>query len=79
MEFMNDNAFILTAGIIKNWFDEDEIPLVNWLPYPPNLNPIEHAWAKLKERIYMLYSEIESFDSTKEQLEKQLYKTIKKA
>lgn len=53
MEFMNDNAFILTAGIIKNWFDEDEIPLVNWLPYPPNLNPIEHAWAKLKERIYV--------------------------
>lgn len=33
-------------------------------PYPPDLNPIEHGWAKLKERIYMLYPDLELFDDT---------------
>ena len=54
MEFMQDNAPIHTANIIKNWSDGHGIPLVDWPPYSPDLNPIEHAWAKLKERIYAL-------------------------
>ena len=79
MELMNDNAPIHTASIIENWFDENGIPLVDWPPYSPDLNPIENAWAKLKERIYMLYSDLESFDGTKEQLKEQFYKAIEEA
>jgi transposase len=43
MEFMQDNAPIHTANIIKNWFDENDIPLVDWPPYPPDLNSINMA------------------------------------
>ena len=79
MEFMQDNAPIHTAHIIKNWFDEHGIPLVDWPPYSPDLNPIEHAWAKLKERIYMLYPVLELFNVTKEQLKGQFYKAMEDA
>ena len=79
MEFMQDNAPIHTAHIIKNWFDEHGIPLVDWPPYSPDLNHIEHAWAKLKERIYMLYPNLELFSGTKEQLKEQFYKAMEDA
>ena len=45
----------------------------------PDLNPIEHAWAKLKERIYMLYPNLELFSGTKEQLKEQFYKAMEDA
>lgn len=42
------------------------------------LNPIENAWTELKDRIYTLYPDLESFDGSKEQLKKQFHKTIEK-
>jgi len=45
----------------------------------PSQNPIEHAWAKLKERIYMLYPDLELFDGTKDQLKEQFYKAMEDA
>lgn len=54
MEFIQHNAPIYTVNIIKNWFNEHGIPLVDWRPYPPDLNPIQHARIKLKERIRAL-------------------------
>lgn len=42
--FIQDNASIHTAQIIRDWFQEHLIPLVDWLPYSPDLNPIEHVW-----------------------------------
>jgi transposase len=31
---------------------------MEWLPYSPDLNPIENLWALLKAEIYRLYPEL---------------------
>lgn len=33
--------------------------LEEWPPYSPGLNPIEHLWPLLKEKLYKLYPDIE--------------------
>src|ERR1700740_3167756 len=49
MIFMQDNAPIHTAKRVVNWFELAGIPLLEWPPYSPDLNPIEHCWAFLKQ------------------------------
>jgi transposase len=56
--FMQDNASIHTAGVIKNWFKEEGIAVLKWLPYSPDLNPIEHAWKRLKEWVWKHHPEL---------------------
>ena len=68
--------FIHTVGTIKNWFDENVIPLVDWPPYSPDLNPTENNWVKLNGRIYMHHSDLASFDGTKEELKEQFHKMV---
>ena len=51
----------------------------NWPPYSPDLNPIEHAWVKLKERIYLPHPDLEPSNGTKEQLKEPFFKAMKEA
>jgi transposase len=64
MSFMQDNTPIHTARIIKKFFEENSISTIDWPPYSPDLNPIEHAWAKLKEMIYRLDPDIENYQGS---------------
>ena len=65
---MQDNASIHTAGVVAIWLRDHFIPqLLNWPPYSPNLNPIKHLWARLKEMIYERYPELDSIRSKVEQ------------
>jgi transposase len=43
------------------------------------LNPIEHAWSRLKEMIYQIDPDIESFRGTEKELRKQLAELIEEA
>jgi hypothetical protein len=56
--FMQDNASIYIAHSVRNWFTNAALICLDWPPYSPNLNPIEHAWAKLKEMIDKEFPEI---------------------
>ena len=40
--FMQDNARIHTARVVRAFLAEHGITTIDWLPYLPNLNPIEH-------------------------------------
>jgi hypothetical protein len=56
--FIQDNASIYTAYKVRDWFRNAALICLDWPPYSPDLNPIKHAWAKLKELINKEFPEI---------------------
>ena len=55
--FMHDNAPIHNAHIVHNWLQEEEIELMEWPLYSPDLNPIENLWKLLKAEIIRAHPE----------------------
>jgi hypothetical protein len=49
--FMHDNASIHTAYIVRDWFCDESIELLDWPLYSPDLNPIENLWKRLNDEI----------------------------
>jgi hypothetical protein len=76
MKFIQDNASIYLVKIIKKWLQDHGICTMSWLPYSLDLNPIKHAWAKLKEQIYQLDLTIELFSDISDELRNQFTSLI---
>jgi transposase len=55
MTFMQDNAPIHTAKKVTEWFKNRGIPVLDWAPYSPDLNHIEHVCAWMKQWINQQY------------------------
>ncbi len=54
---MQDNASIHNAHIVRDWFIEQGIKVIDWLPYSPDLNLIENLWKQLKDEIIQAHPE----------------------
>ena len=52
--FMQDNArpHPHTAKLVKNYYDENNVDVLDWPPQSPDLNPIEQIWAIMKQELY---------------------------
>lgn len=55
---MQDNAPIHTYRPVKEWFASTGFTVMEWPPYSPDLNPIEHVWVFLKENLHKYYPEL---------------------
>ena len=76
LTFMQDNAPIHTARVVTEWFQERGIPILPWPPYSPDLNPIGHCWAKLKEKVLELYPDLET-QGVSEEAREEMIRAIK--
>lgn len=62
--FMQDNAPIHKAHIIRDWFIENGIDVMDWPPYSPDLNPIENLWKMLKAEINRAHPELKAMGNS---------------
>ena len=49
--FMQDNAPIHTSRLAREWLAENGIDVMDWPPYTPGLNPIEHLRFRLTKLV----------------------------
>ena len=49
--FQQDNAPCHKARFTTNWFSEQNIPLLDWPPTSPDLNPIENIWSEIDRKL----------------------------
>ncbi|GFW55455.1 DDE_3 domain-containing protein [Trichonephila clavipes] len=49
--FMDDNARPHHANIVDEYLQSEDIIRMDWPAHSPDLNPIEHAWDMLGQRI----------------------------
>ena len=57
--FMQDNTPIHTARAVRKRLEDTGIDVLEWLPYSPDLNAIEHPWYYLKKNVYEVRPDIE--------------------
>ncbi len=53
--FQQDNAQIHISKMTKEWHEKHGIWVIDWPPFSSDLNPIEHAWRALKDKLYHRY------------------------
>jgi transposase len=78
VRFQQDNASIHRAKDVCEWFERHGIWVIEWPPYSPDLNPIEHMWHALKRLVHKLYPDLDKLGRSQEDLD-YLCKCLKEA
>ena len=79
MIFMQDNAKIHKVKKTMAWFAVNGILLVNWSPYSPDLNLIEHLWNDLKALVYKIRPDIERVKGGEDAIRLALWEALEEA
>jgi len=60
--FQHDNDPKHTSKVVKRYLENKHIVVLDWPSQSPDMNPIEHAWKILKERIHARANKASSLD-----------------
>ena len=67
---MQDNARPHTAKVVRDYYHENNVQMLDWPPQSPDLNPIEQIWAIMKQKLYTQ----KSFPTNRDELIKSFFR-----
>ena len=70
--FMEDNSTVHKNEVVKEWHDVHGVEVMEWPPYSPDMNLIEHLSRRLKEKIQKMYTGIGDTKGGPERVRKRL-------
>ncbi|KAI1007552.1 hypothetical protein K3495_g672 [Podosphaera aphanis] len=76
LSVMQDNAPAHASAATMNELRERSITTINWPPFSPDLNPIEHVWGGMKDYIQYHYPRL---DGGRQRSHDELRDTVKEA
>lgn len=71
MVFQQDNDPKHKSKKATNWLDESELEVMVWPPQSPDLNPIEHLWTHLKNKLGEYDTPPDSMNTLWERIQKE--------